>query len=150
MMESPATPRSRRTALHRVMDLLARRDHSEKELRTKLAEKEHSAEEIDKAIQYAKSHQWLAAPEIIAERMAHALHRRQKGARAINHKLREKGLPAVASDPDQELEKALRLAQTKWSKQEPPDRSAREKIGRFLVSRGFEPSIVRKVIYEKL
>lgn len=150
MMESSGTPRPRRTARHRVMDMIARRDHSEKEIRTKLADKEHTPAEIEDALDYARDNRWLAEPEVISERMANFLHRRNKGVIAINHKLREKGLPSVASDPEQELEKALYLAQTKWSKEEPPDRSMRDKIGRFLLSRGFEPSIVRKVIYEKL
>lgn len=130
--------------------MIARRDHSEKELRDKLVEKGHTPEEIEEAIAYARDNGWLAEPDVLSERFARYFHQRNKGVRAINHKLREKGLPSVTSDPELELEKALRLAEIKWSKEKSPDRSTREKIGRFLISRGFEPSIVRKVIYEKL
>lgn len=130
--------------------MIARRDHSEKEIRTKLSDKGHTEAEIEDAIQSAKDNRWLLEPEVIAQRMAKALHQRHKGQRAINHKLREKGLPPVSVDPELELEKALRLAETRWSKVKNPDRKARDKVGRFLLGRGFDPSIVRKVVYEKL
>lgn len=137
------------------MDLLARRDHSEKEIRDKLAEK-FSALEIEAAIEYARENRWLPEPKVMSDRYAGAMHRRNKGIRSINRKLKEKGLPAAVADGELELEKALRLAETKLYGRgpaedgKPLDRAAREKIGRFLLARGFEPAIVRKVVYEKL
>ncbi|MBX2988523.1 MAG: regulatory protein RecX [Bdellovibrionaceae bacterium] len=131
------------------MDLLARRDHSEKELLEKLADR-FPREEILEAVQFARDNRWMPDEKDLSLRVADSLHRRSKGIRSINQKLKEKGLPTVSGDPEVELEKALRLAQTKWSGEEPPDRATRERIGRFLLSRGFESGIVRKVIYEKL
>ena len=138
------------SARRRVMDLIAKRDHSERELRKKLKEKEYEAADIDDAIEFARENNWLVAPDKLSERVAAGLHRRSRGIRAINHKLKEKGLPTVSTDPEVELEKALKLAQTKLAKLTTVDRAARERIGRFLISRGFETSIVRKVVYEKL
>lgn len=136
------------SALRKVMDLLARRDHSEKELRKKLKER-FSEEEIEKAVGQARDRGWLGDENVLADRAAQFLHRRHKGIRAINHQLRERGLPSVAADPEQELEKALHLAETKL-KGAPPTRELKAKIARFLLSRGFDSEIVRKVVYEKL
>lgn len=140
------------------MDLLARRDHSEKELRQKLKRAKFSPEEIDKAIQYGKENNWL--PDTaekalgLSDRTADSLHRKKKGILFINSYLAEKGLPEVQSNPDLELEKALNLIENKYSFSDQLDREEKEKlkskIGRFLISRGFETSIVRKVLYEKL
>ncbi len=55
----------------------------------------------------------------------------------------------MQADPELELEKALELAQTRL-RGATPTRELKEKIARFLLSRGFASDIVRKVIYEKL
>jgi len=139
-----------------MMDLLARRDHSELEIRKKLKGK-FQPEEIEKAIEYGKTNNWLPNSEsaeiALSQKAAEHLHRKKKGILYINSKLYEKGLPEVQSDPEQELEKALELIKNKYSVKDDLDREEKEKLkaklGRFLVSRGFEMSIVRKVIYEK-
>lgn len=160
---SPDSEKKRpaKTARHRVMDLLARRDHSEKELRDKLSEKFEPAQ-VEDAISFARESGWLVANEVLVERFSAQMHRRNKGVRAINHKLKKIGLPGVKSDFDQELEKAVLLAESKWTRESRglaelrgeekrrADKLLRERIGRFLLSRGFEPSVVRKVVYEKL
>lgn len=135
-----------RSARNKMMDLLAQRDHSEKEIRTKLKQREFSPEEIDAAIEYGKTNKWLPDSaeglQALAEKAANALHRKGKGIIYINHFLKQKGLPPVKSDFSQELEKALSLIKNK--------KGEKAKIGRFLLSRGFEQSVVRKVVYEKL
>ncbi len=139
-----------------MMDMIARRDHSEKELRTKLKEKfsdeSDGLEAIEAAIQYAKDHKWLGDPTDLAGRLAEMLHRRNKGINYINNYLREKGLPPVHSNRDLELEKALQLVKNKYAdnKEQNFDRSEKARVGRFLIARGFDSEIVRKVIYEKL
>lgn len=130
------------------MDLLARRDHSEAELRERLAA-DFSAADIDDALEHARERRWLPEADALAGRLAESLHRQGRGIEFINRKLEEKGLPPVPADDELELEKALRLAETKRPEGE-LDRAAREKIGRYLLSRGFEDEIVRKVIHEKL
>jgi regulatory protein len=138
------------TARNSMMNMLARRDHSEKELRKKLSLRFNS-EQIEAALDYAKVHGWLLEKETLSRKFADQLHRQKKGIKAINFKLKEKGLPEIKPEPQQELEKAIALAQNRISsKSQPLDRSAKEKIGRYLLSRGFEPSVVRKVIYEEL
>jgi regulatory protein len=163
-VEDPMTNRSVKrppaTARNKMMDLLARRDHSEKELRQKLKLR-FSAEEIDAAIEYGKTHGWVPSSEegqaLLAEKNAAVLHRKSKGIQYINHQLRKKGLPPVESDPALELEKALALVKNKYSVNSDLSHEEKAKLkakmGRFLVSRGFDletvTQTIRKVIYEK-
>lgn len=124
------------------MDLVALRDHSEKELRTKLreyfrrnlqyrkrlAKKQNREftedteenqrgiqEAIELAIEFAKDQKWLGNPEDLADKMARILHRKNKGISYINNYLKEKGLPPVLGDRDLELEKALALVKNRYS-----------------------------------
>ena len=182
MSRRPQTPQNPRLfAKNKVMDLLAAREHSEKELRTKLREsfrrsfrarkklRENEGEEfvesleaqqaeieiaIDEAIEFAKTNKWMGAPEQVSRKMADVLHRRNKGIKYINGYLQEKGLPAIESDRDFELEKALALVKNKFSgiAELPYEEKRKEqaRVARYLASRGFDADIVRKVIYEKL
>jgi regulatory protein len=143
-----------------MMDLLARRDHSEKELRQKLKLR-FTSEEIDQAVEYGKAHGWIpdsAEDQVrLAEKSAAELHRKNKGVAYINHQLRKKGLPPIKSDSSQELEKALALVKNKYSVEGGLSREETQKLkakmGRFLISRGFGLETVqqtlRKVIYDK-
>lgn len=141
-----------RSARNKMMDLLAIRDHSEKEIRQKLKQRKFSEEEIDKAVEYGRTHHWLpeTADEntLLSQRFADSLHRKGKGVIYINHQLAKKGLPAIAADSQIELEKALRLLDNKQVKKD-LDKNEKAKLGRFLVSRGFELQIVRKALHEK-
>ena len=136
------------------MDLLARRDHSEKELRKKLKEKFDDADDgmdaVEEAIAFARDNNWLGDPTDLAYKMADMLHRRNKGIVYINHYLREKGLPDVDVDKDLELEKALSIVKNKYDEDYKFSREDKARVGRMLASRGFDSETVRKVIYEKL
>ena len=138
------------SAKRKVMDFLARRDHSPKELIKKLKEREYPDEEIQAALAWAKEGRWLSDDKVLSEKFGAGLHRKKKGIRYINHALAEKGLPPIQSDPELELEKALKLVKNKIKPEEVLTKEKKEKIGRFLISRGFDSAIVRKVVYEKL
>lgn len=146
--------KTRQYAKKKVMDMIARRDHSEKELRTKLKEKlsdeEDLGEIIDEAIEFAKDNRWLGDPGELAHRLADMLHRRNKGIYYINNYLKEKGLPAVETDRALELEKALAIVKNKYDEDHKFSREEKARVGRLLASRGFDSETVRKVIYEKL
>ena len=147
------------TARNKMMDYLARRDHSEKEIRQKLKKtKAFSEEQIEKAIEFGRDNGWLPDTpekmEVLSEKTAGFLHRRKKGIQYINQFLAKKGLPPVQNSFEQELEKALELVKNKTLKLQslPKEekQKAKAKLGRFLVARGFDLDVVRKVIYEKL
>ena len=101
-------------AKRKIMDLVAHRDHSEKELRQKLSLL-CEEEIVVQAMAWAKEQNWLAVPEVLKEKFAEQLERRGKGIHHINQKLQQLGLEPIKPDPEQELEKAKKLALTKWS-----------------------------------
>lgn len=182
MSQPTSTPYSHKSyAKRKVMDLVAMRDHSELELRKKLKEyfrrnlqfrkraaqkdgreftedteenRQEIAEAIEAAIQFAHDNKWLGDETVLAGKMAGILHRKNKGIAYINNKLKEKGLPAVTTDRDLELEKALTLVKNKFSGFEAlsfqDKRKEQARVARFLAARGFDPDTVRKVIYEEL
>lgn len=146
--------KTKMAAQRKAMDIIAKRDHSEKELRQKLRRK-FSGEEgldslVDDTIEFAKEYNLIGEPDELAGRMADMLHRRNKGIHYINNYLREKGLPTVGTDRDLELEKALHLVKNKYPEDSPLSREEKARLGRFLVARGFDSETVRKVLYEKL
>ena len=135
-----------------MMDYVALRDHSEKELRKKLSAYFEN-DEIQKAIDYGKKNNWI--PESfeqlskLSKQFASQLQRKGKGKLIVNQKLKEKGLPEIFFDAEDELQIALTLAQKKLGSKD-LDKKMQEKIGRFLISRGFSTDIVRDIIYKKL
>lgn len=139
-----------RSAKNKIMDLLASREHSEKELRQKLKDRDFTDAEIDKAIQEAKDHKWLPETSELAERFANSLHQKNKGFLYINHQLTAKGLPQIEMNPELELEKAQRIVKNKYPGDfEKLPREEKARVARFLTSRGFDSSTIRRIIYEE-
>ena len=151
--QNPARSSSFITAQKKVMDLVARRDHSEAELRAKLRERFSEMEDatsiIDEVIELAKTKNWITEPETLAQRWAETLHGRNKGIYFINNYLSEKGLPPVATDRELELEKALGIVKNRYDENHELDEKEKAKMARLLSSRGFDSETVRKVLYEK-
>ncbi len=147
-------PSTKVAAKRKTMDLIARRDHSEKELRKKLhlkfGHEEDGLSAIEEAITFAKDNNWLGDPLKLAYRLGEMLHRRNKGIYFINNYLKEKGLPAIEIDRALELEKALAIVKNRYDENFKFSREEKARVGRALTSRGFDPETVRKVLYEKL
>ncbi len=150
---SANTPRQARPqpSVHiKIMDMLARRDHSEKEVRQKLKGK-FTQEEIEVGVARAREAGWIPnSPEDLlrlSEKVAESLRRRGKGPKYISQFLRQKGLVEVANNPQEELEKAIELVENKFFKSLKKSAPDRAKVGRFLMSRGFSSDVIRKVIY---
>lgn len=143
-------PGPKMSARNTLMDILSRKEHSEQEVRAKLQNKFEQSE-IDTAIEYAKAKGWLPSNQdqvqAMSEKIAADLKRRGKGPEYINQYLLNRGLSEVKINAAEELEKALELVENKFSlsKKQPVDP---DKVGRFLMSRGFSEDIVRKVIYD--
>lgn len=138
-------------AKKKIMDLVARRDHSEKEIRKKLALR-CQPEIVDQAIEWATQQNWLAAPDVLKEKFAEQLSRRGKGIRRINQKLKELGLASVKADLEKELEKARRLVAGKWTFEDfkgldfKESQKLKAKIMRYLITRGFESDVVSNIL----
>lgn len=138
------------TAFNTILNLIAVRDHSEHELRQKLHLREFTDEEIEAALEKARHQNWMADPSSLAKRWSEQLHSKNKGLDFINASLSEKGLPSVARDEALELEKAMKLVKNKYSDLSRLSQEEKAKAARFLASRGFDSSTVRKVIcYEE-
>jgi regulatory protein len=127
------------SAYNKIIDLLSRRDHSEKELRQKLRRR-FPQEEIDAALSRVKNLGFLPNPQQYAERFANSASQKNKGALWIKNKLRERGLPEVALSPDIELDKAMHLLDNMKG---PWDRA---KAYRRLRARGIEHNIAMLAI----
>lgn len=141
------------SARQKMMDLLARRDHSPVELRRKLAKFEYSEDEIEAALDWARERKFIpfdeASAQAHSEKWRAPLDRRKKGIRWMNQKLSQIGLPKIASDPESELEKALDLVvrKAKSLRKSPPlTREDKAKIQRFLMSRGFESTTINEAL----
>lgn len=139
-----------KSASEKAMDYLAIRDHSEKELRTKLHQKGYKPEEIDHAISYCWKYNFLLPPEELAEKITHLLHQKGKGIHYIQRYLSKKGLPFCGFQEDFEVEKALKQIYKKLSWAPPFSFEEKVKLNRFLKNRGYDPQTVNKVInYEQ-
>lgn len=113
-------PRAVISAYDRLIQLLSRRDHSERELRTKLARAEHSEEEISAAVEVARNRKWLPDESVLATREAGRLARIGKSPQQIRSWLIKKGLPTsglAAEFAENEAESAYKTAAKVWSKQ---------------------------------
>ena len=125
------------------------RSHSRKELEQKLKPHEETPGELAEALDF------LAAKDFINEKrvVESVVNRRASklGAARVRQELVAKGLPAddiaeaVEAMRSTELDRALQV----WRKRfgtPPSDASERAKQVRFLVSRGFAPEVVRRVV----
>ena len=133
----------------RALRLLSQREHSRKELEQKLKPHEETPGELAEALDF------LAAKDFINEKrvVESVVNRRASklGAARVRQELVAKGLPAddiaeaVEAMRSTELDRAMQV----WRKRfgtPPSDASERAKQVRFLVSRGFAPEVVRRVV----
>ena len=134
----------------RALRLLSQREHSRKELEQKLKPHEEMPGELAEALDF------LAAKDFINEKrvVESVVNRRSSklGAARVRQELMAKGLPAddiaeaVEAMRGTELERALVVWRKKFGAP-PSDASERAKQVRFLVSRGFAPDVVRRIVF---
>lgn len=132
----------KKTPWVKAMDFLARRDHSEKELREKLA-RDYDDDEIETTIQEVKERGWLLPPEELSEKVTNELHRKRKGHLYILNFLRQKGLPEVPKNPEIEMEKALQILESKMK-----DPGDTQRTVSLLKNRGFDTETITRVLHE--
>lgn len=138
------------SARERALGLLARREHSARELAGKLGARGHPRAEVAEAIE-----QLAAAGHQCDERFAGSLARLRSGAgygpRRIEAELRTHGLPAaVIAAALEALEMdwtalALRELERRHGQAPPEDAAARARRAAFLLRRGFDPATVHAV-----
>jgi regulatory protein len=150
-MAAPAGPSP--SAYQRALRRLARRDHSETELRRALAARGHDEEEIAEALGRLRAQRYVD-DETFAERYARSrLAHHGQGRARIRQGLRQRGvgreeteagLSAALRDisEDEVLDRAARRYWRQHGGVEPARRLPR--LWAFLLRRGFAPGLVRR------
>ena len=124
----------------KMMDLLARRDHSEKELIEKLKD-HYPLEDIKKTIVEMKSRGWILAEKELSQKVCESLNRKNKSHLFIKQFLGKKGLPAPPMDQDLEEQKARRILHNHSSRERHKNKKAL-----FLKNRGFDTETIMKIL----
>ncbi len=138
-------------AYNKALRLLARRDHSKKELLTKL-KRFFDAEICQKTLEKLEEKKWLKPEQELAEFWTKSLNQRNKGQLYIQKFLQGKGLPNLAADDEIELEKCRQILQTKFRRNfESSGKLSfeeRAKAMRLLTNRGFTREVIGRVLNE--
>ena len=135
---------------NKAMDLLARREHSEQELRQKLKTRAYDADAIDEVLQALKADR-LQSDERFTESYVNHRFNAGVGPLKIRYELRQKGvsdgLVDVFLEPlsDQWDELMTRQRIRKFGAPIPDDYAERMKQARFLQNRGFSPESVMRL-----
>ncbi len=143
-MEAQETKTEVLRATDSIARYLALRDHSQHELRQKLARR-FDSQIIDLAMAKAETYGWLSDENLLAERLVGVLARKNKSRRYIEAQLRRRRLPVVGLTGDDELAKARELLVRKFG-EEKLSFEDKAKAFRFLRNRGFEDRWIRKVL----
>ncbi|WP_416547127.1 recombination regulator RecX [Limnohabitans sp. DCL3] len=133
----------------RALRLLSQREHSRSELERKLAPHEEVPGELAKALDELQGRDFINDGRAIES----VVHRRsgKLGAARVQQELAAKGLTgeavaeAMAHLRDTEVERAREVWRKKFGERA-SDANARAKQIRFLMTRGFNPEVVRKVV----
>ncbi len=132
------------------MDLLARREHSRRELQTKLAQRDFPAEEITVALDRLEE-DGLLSDQRFAEAYARQRVGKGYGPLRIRQELRQRGVDdsliaeTMAPWSGQWLEVAA-AQHDKHFGQQPQDQRERARQSRYLQNRGFDFDVIREVI----
>ena len=135
---------------NKAMDLLARREHSEQELRQKLKTRAYDADAIDEAMQALKA-DGLQSDERFTESYVNHRFNAGVGPLKIRYELRQKGVSDELADvfleplSDQWDELMTRQRVRKFGAPIPNDYAERMKQARFLQNRGFSPESVMRL-----
>ncbi|MCB0389790.1 MAG: RecX family transcriptional regulator [Bdellovibrionales bacterium] len=133
--------------LDKIASYLAQRDHAPAELKRKMAGR-YSQESLEQAMNIALEKGWLKSPEELAQKLTDSLHRKLKGHLYIQNYLKNLDLPATQMDEEKEQEKCLTLLDNRFVNWQDYKYEEKQKPTRFLQSRGFTLSTIKKVLYE--
>ena len=125
-----------------AMDFLARREHSEIELRRKLAKRGFDADLIETTLADLVTDELLSNARF-AEAFVHSRFQRGSGPQKIHAELRERGIDegliedSIAEYDQQWRERVKQVREKKFGAQLPDDYKERTRQMRFLQQRGF-------------
>jgi regulatory protein len=138
-------------SLRRIgMDFLARREHSEQELRRKLKARAGDDDAVDEVLSQLKD-EGLQSDERFTEAYVHHRVNAGIGPLKISYELRQKGIDESLADAalepldDQWDAMMRRQRERKYGEVIPADYGERMKQARFLQNRGFSPESVMRL-----
>ncbi|HSX24472.1 MAG TPA: regulatory protein RecX [Candidatus Andersenbacteria bacterium] len=128
-----------------AIDILARRDHSIREMRKKLQKKNITSELINETIAWLIDKRLLNDREFAQKKAESIMRTKMCGPRYIEYKLREAGIASDIIDDvlgksasDHEWQQRAKKALVQWKKIHPKHTEDRIRQQRFLASRGFD------------
>lgn len=134
------------------MEILSRRDHSEAELAQKMRSKSFTPSQIELTIAKLKQSNLLNDTTFANRYAQQILRSKAVGPRYVADKLRQKRIDntiieQVISDTYQEGEEGLaKKAADKWKKLHPKKAGDKQRLQKFLASRGFTQSGIMGVL----
>jgi len=138
--------------LEYALYLLELRDRSVKEIERKMTEKEYTADDIEKSINFLLDKDFLN-DERFVENKIKQLKLRGQGKFKVKFSLGRYGLAKELIDEKvndisetEEFENAKELAQKLIKKKKIEPEKRYEKVGRFLAGRGYSIEVVKKVL----
>ena len=139
-----------RSLRHVALDFLARREHSQQELRRKLQARAGEEDDVESLLQQLEQEK-LQSDERFTESYVHHRFNAGIGPLKIRHELRQRGIADGLADTFLEPlagewdEMMRRERARKYGEAIPDDYSARMKQARFLQNRGFSPESVMRL-----
>ena len=134
------------SAYDKAVDLLSRREHTQKELESKLREKGFNAEDIEEAVITLKSEGYLSDERFAEVYIRSRIRKAAEGKSILIMRLTEKGVPkTLASEMVNtawEEEEYLPTLEREWSKLS--RKYGDEKATQKLMQKGFSISEIRK------
>ena len=91
---------------------------------------------------------WLPTPNDLTQQLIEELNKKQKGWRIIQSTLNQKKLPLLVKDETIEEQKARWWLSERLKPSSPFSPETVQKVYRFLINRGFEEDIIKKVVNE--
>jgi len=147
------------SALKKAMDLLAARPLTEFELRKKLAAGgKFSDQEIGEALDVCRSRGYLndallasdAAQFLNAGGRGRGMIRKKLRARGLNEELLDEAMSALTPEAEAEAARSAASVKLRLLTREKDAGKKREKLFRFLISRGFSPETAAGTVRELL
>ena len=138
------------SARNKAMDLLARREHSEQEIRHKLRSREFDEDAIESAVDGLKE-DGLLSDQRFTEAYVYQRFNAGYGPLKIRYELQQKGVESALVDAclmplDDEWQQSMQQQRArKFGAALPEDYRERMKQARFLQNRGFSPESVMRL-----
>lgn len=143
----------KKTPLQYALYLLELRDRTEGEIREKMKRKEYESADIEKAITFLKDKDFIDDERFVKK----YIENKQSFGTAGKYKIRQKLMflhldnklieeNLAGINPEAEYERALEMTEDWLARHKIPKEKMYEKVGRHLVSRGYEYDVVKKVL----